>query len=233
MEPVRDVCEALLGPRSGREFRIGGRDGLRWGECVGLRWDAVGLAKREVHVIRVAVEVAGTVSAKPFPKSKAGRRTVPLPPLVVARLRYHRDTHPAGPAGEVFTNQAGGPMRRTLFRSRVWRPALVEAGLLGRVAELGTDRFRAWWLDANGIETSADATSRGEAVALVVRHAAGRLRFHDHRHSYATWLISNGVPVNDVQRVMGHEQASTTLNRYTHQSGDQGQWVRNALADFR
>ncbi|MEV4413829.1 tyrosine-type recombinase/integrase [Catellatospora sp. NPDC049609] len=42
---------------------------------------------------------------------------------------------------------------------------------------------------------------------MVARHAAGGLRFHDLRHSYATWLISSGVPVNDVQRVMGHEQA--------------------------
>jgi integrase len=35
------------------------------------------------------------------------------------------------------------------------------------------------------------------------------LRFHDLRHSYATWL--DGVPVNMVQRVMGHERSSTTL----------------------
>jgi hypothetical protein len=28
--------------------------------------------------------------------------------------------------------------------------------------------------------------------------------------------LSDGVPVNIVQRVMGHEQASTTLNRPTH-----------------
>jgi hypothetical protein len=30
------------------------------------------------------------------------------------------------------------------------------------------------------------------------------------------------VPVNVVQRVMGHEQASTTLNRYTHTPDDYG-----------
>ncbi|WP_319463209.1 tyrosine-type recombinase/integrase [Micromonospora sp. RTP1Z1] len=36
------------------------------------------------------------------------------------------------------------------------------------------------------------------------------------RTCYATWLVSGGVPVNVVQAVMGHEQASTTLDRYTH-----------------
>jgi integrase len=48
---------------------------------------------------------------------------------------------------------------------------------------------------------------------------AERPTFHDLRHCYATWLVSDGVPVN-VQAVMGHEQASTTLNRYTHVPAD-------------
>ena len=46
------------------------------------------------------------------------------------------------------------------------------------------------------------------------------LRFHDLRHSYATWLVSDGVPVNVVSRLMGHEQISTTLDRYTHDARD-------------
>ncbi|WP_247685633.1 tyrosine-type recombinase/integrase [Micromonospora sp. C31] len=40
--------------------------------------------------------------------------------------------------------------------------------------------------------------------------APGGLRFHDPRHSYATELVISGVPVNDVQAVMGHEKSSTT-----------------------
>jgi len=35
--------------------------------------------------------------------------------------------------------------------------------------------------------------------------------------------------VNVVQKVMGHEQASTTLNRYTHTPDDYGQCVRAAF----
>lgn len=51
------------------------------------------------------------------------------------------------------------------------------------------------------------------------------------RHSYATWLVSRGLPVNDVQRVMGHENAATTLGLYTHPSGRANERVRNAFAD--
>jgi site-specific recombinase XerD len=35
-------------------------------------------------------------------------------------------------------------------------------------------------------------------------------------HCYATWLISDRVPVNDVARLVGYEQISTALNLYTH-----------------
>ena len=55
------------------------------------------------------------------------------------------------------------------------------------------------------------------------------LRFHDLRHSYATWLVSEGVPVNDVARVMGHEQTSTTLDRYTHSTRDRDRRVLGAF----
>jgi integrase len=44
-----------------------------------------------------------------------------------------------------------------------------------------------------------------------VRNQAGGLRFHDLCHSHAAWFVDDGVPVNMVQRVLGHERASTTL----------------------
>ncbi|MGW0431858.1 tyrosine-type recombinase/integrase [Micromonospora sp. NPDC003197] len=58
------------------------------------------------------------------------------------------------------------------------------------------------------------------------------MRFHDLRHSYATWLITDGVPVNDVARVMGHEQISTTLDRYMHAFEAGADRVRESFADF-
>jgi len=35
-----------------------------------------------------------------------------------------------------------------------------------------------------------------------------------------TWLVDDGVPVNMVQRVMGHERSSTTLDLYTRRTDD-------------
>lgn len=44
--------------------------------------------------------------------------------------------------------------------------------------------------------------------------------------------MSRGAPVNDVQQVMGHEHAATTLELYTHASDDRNGRVLGAFADF-
>ncbi|MET8832871.1 tyrosine-type recombinase/integrase [Micromonospora sp. NPDC004540] len=111
----------------------------------------------------------------------------------------------------------------------MWLPSLVPAGLLGQVINVGPHRYRAVWPDREGVEWSAEFTTEREAVACVAAKAAGGMRFHDLRHAYATWLVTDGVPINLVQRVMGHEQVSTTLNRYTHTPDD---YAARVLAAF-
>ena len=158
-------------------------------------------------------------------------RTVPIPGFPAEALHRHRDeTEPDGRV-LVFADRDGGPQRRSNFRRRVWLPSLVRAGLLSRVAQLGERRWLAVWPDRAGSEQRAEFISEAAAVAQVVTLAYGGLRFHDLRHSYATWLITDGVPVNLVQRVIGHEQASTTLNRYTHTPDDYADRVRRSFAD--
>ncbi|MEH1123721.1 tyrosine-type recombinase/integrase [Micromonospora sp. CPCC 206061] len=199
--------------------------GLRWGECAGLPWSAVDLDKRTLRVVQVAVETHGDIVIRPYPKSRAGVRTVPMPTFLVDELRKLKTDK------LVFTNRAGQPLRRSNFRRRIWLPSLVRAGLLGNITHKSPHKYLATWPDGDGIEWSTEFTTEREAVAHIAMKAAGGLRFHDLRHSYATWLVTDGVPINVVQRVMGHEQASTTLNRYTHTPDDYADHVRKALAD--
>jgi integrase len=210
---------------------LAGGTGLRWGECAGLRWDAVDLTEGLVRVVRVAVEVAGHVTDKPYPKSRAGRRAVPLPAFVAELLVAHRRLYADG-SGLVFTARSGQPLCRGTFRARIWRPSLVRAGLLGKVVEAGADKYLARWPDRDGKERTRWFTTRPAAIAHIVKYAHGGIRFHDLRHSYATWLVSANVPINDVSAVLGHEQTSTTLDRYTHPSQDRDRRVRSVFADF-
>jgi hypothetical protein len=86
--------------------------------------------------------------------------------------------------------------------------------MLGEVVPVAGG-FEAGWTDEAGASHTERHPTYAQAVQHVARHQAGGLRFHDLRHSYATWLVDDGGPPNMVQRVMGHERSSTTLDLYT------------------
>lgn len=230
----RDVLRAKLLPAVPEFYRAivatAAGAGLRWGEAAGLCSDPLDLDNGTLTVIRTVVEVNGHTSFKPFPKSSAGRRTVPLPPWVVAILRDHVQQWPPDDRAPVFANTVGKPLRRTLFRSRVWKPALVRAGLLGETSESRDGGYLGTWVDHAGEQRSERFASHDQAVKGVARRAAEGLTFHDLRHSYATWLVDDGVPVNMVQRVMGHERSATTLDHYSRRT-DNGDRNLRALSD--
>jgi hypothetical protein len=87
--------------------------------------------------------------------------------------------------------------------------------LLGLVDELGPDKWQAGWHDADGVEWTKEFVTERDAVMHLVEKAPGGPGFTTSathtRHGF-----SDGLPVNVVQRVMGHEAPSTTLNLYTH-----------------
>jgi integrase len=204
--------------------------GLRWGEAAGLRLDALDLTRARLSVIRTVIEVAGHTSFKPYPKSSAGRRTVPLPGWLMPIIREHLDQYPVPAEAPIFANEVSKPLRRTLFRARIWRPALVRAGMLGTLTVINDNTVRAGWTDNTGATLTKEFLTEREAVIHIAKSCTGGLRFHDLRHSYATWLVDDGVPINMVQRVMGHERSSTTLDLYTRRTDDHSR-ILQALDD--
>ena len=47
-------------------------------------------------------------------------------------------------------------------------------------------------------------------------HGFRRMRFHDLRHSCASLLLANGVPLKQIQEWLGHSDFSITANTYAH-----------------
>ena len=43
-----------------------------------------------------------------------------------------------------------------------------------------------------------------------------QIRYHDLRHSCASLLLANGVPMKQIQEWLGHSAFSTTANIYAH-----------------
>lgn len=51
---------------------------------------------------------------------------------------------------------------------------------------------------------------------ILEQNGLRRIRFHDLRHSSASLLLSNGVPLKQIQEWLGHSDFSTTANIYAH-----------------
>ncbi|MGE3843794.1 MAG: site-specific integrase, partial [Vicinamibacterales bacterium] len=52
--------------------------------------------------------------------------------------------------------------------------------------------------------------------ALLTAAGAPDIRFHDLRHTAATFLLSQGVDPRTIMETLGHSQISLTLNTYAH-----------------
>lgn len=98
--------------------------GLRWEEAGALDREHVDLRRGLVHVGPV-LERDGTI--RPYPKSTAGVRTVPISDDVWPRLREHALA--VAPGGLLFTAPRGGTLHYSSWLRRVWHPAV--AGLDG------------------------------------------------------------------------------------------------------
>ena len=51
---------------------------------------------------------------------------------------------------------------------------------------------------------------------VLERNGLRRIRFHDLRHTCASLLLANGVPMKQIQEWLGHSDFSTTANIYAH-----------------
>lgn len=55
-------------------------------------------------------------------------------------------------------------------------------------------------------------------------------RIHDARHTYASWLLGSGVPINYVQAALGHESITTTVDTYGHIMPGAQNAIRDAMS---
>lgn len=101
--------------------------GLRWSEIVALRWADLQLDGSTPHVKVRRALVKGTMGP---PKSKHGRRQVPIDHDAVTVLRRVRDAAgDAEPADLVFRTTTGAPLDYSNTRRRVLVPVAGEAGV--------------------------------------------------------------------------------------------------------
>ena len=177
--------------------------GLRIGEALALRWEDIDLEARTVHVrhtlqpVPVALRETPSAALVLAPtKTRRSKQKLPLPEVCVRALREHHkqqleERFAAGvkwiEQGLVFTSRTGHPLHSKNVLFESFRPICVRAGIPYSTRE----------------RQRGPADERG-------------LRLYDLRHSCASLLIAEGVPLRVVQDVLRHANIRTTADRYTH-----------------
>ena len=64
-------------------------------------------------------------------------------------------------------------------------------------------------------------------LRVLARAGLPKVRFHDLRHTFATHALASGVDAKTLSGILGHTNASFTLDTYTHVTTDM---QRNASA---
>jgi len=233
--PEIDQLADAIDPRYQALVLLASYGGLRLGELAGLRRAQVELDGQTVRVIENAVEVRGHI-IHGAPKTRAGRRTVPLAPTIATALHHHLDRYRVTEAdAPVFAGPHGGTLRAGAWRSRFWTPAIRAA----RVAPLRVHDLRhtavALWIAA-GANPKQIAAWAGHTSVAVVLDRYGHL-FDGHESAVLsrldTFVTHQSVPVSDtpdrsVPRVF---RGFSTPSPSTHdepQPPDQGKdrWAR-------
>jgi integrase len=171
--------------------------GLRRGELLALQWENVDLAAGKLTVARSWDVKAGFVE----PKSRAGRRTVPI----VAPLRDFLDQHKIATgrdSGFVFGRTAERPFNHSSVLGRAataWKHAKLD-----RAVEL-----------AEGDGLDLGELSPAERDRYLARAGFDGLGLHQCRHTFVSLMADAGIPLEQIGDYVGHS-STYMIDRYRH-----------------
>jgi integrase len=149
--------------------------------------------RRRVDVAEILVEVRGRVTVGP-PKTRAGRRSVPIPRVVAEAL----ETRLAGlePNEFVFRAPLGGPVRASLFHQRVWLPAVSAANLQGlRIHDLRHSAV-AFWIAAGASPKEIARRAGHTSISVVLDRYAHLLPGTEEKVTDALDEMAAGAATN-------------------------------------
>ena len=186
-EEMQKMFEALRGTKLELPVLVAAFYGFRRGEVLGLKWDAVDFERGTISVIRTVTTI--TLDGKQTEIEQQSAKTkssLRTLPLIGSFREYFLQVKEA----QELNKQICGNCYNHEYDGFVF------------VDELG-ERMRANYL------TSA-------FPKFLEDHGLRRMRFHDLRHSCASLLLANGVPLKHIQEWLGHSDFTTTANIYSH-----------------
>lgn len=133
----------------------------------------------------------------------------------------YRESRAKTKAGERELPLVNGTLEALQRRRQLQREERIKAGPLWRdTGYVFTTRIEGKPIDPT--ETTRLWHSWCEAAGV------GRRRFHSSRHTAATVLLSDGVPLEKVSQMLGHASYGITFNTYSHPSTED---LRSSLVE--
>ena len=91
------------------------------------------------------------------------------------------------------------------------------------------------WIFHNPVvaEVPVDPSTAYHRLKTLLRYAElPSIRFHDLRHTFATHALTSGVDAKTLSAILGHTNASFTLDTYTHMTTDMHRKAANVVGGF-
>lgn len=172
--------------------------GLRPGEIFGLSWDKV--KKTQGEALRVFVDLQCDDKGRFVLPKMAKRRFLDIPTLAAEALESQRKlTAKLAPITIAYHKRAiADPVRRNVN--------IVFINPNTNKFFLGADGFRYIWSEKI-MPSIVDLAAR-DGITIAAR------TFYHCRHTFASQLLSAGVPIDQVARYMGHETPAITRKHY-------------------
>lgn len=174
--------------------------GMRASELRGLAWPHVDLV---AGVVRVR-QRADRYNSLGTPKSKAGRRDIPMAPIVLNALKEWRLACPTTKLDLVFPSERGDVVWHTNLYNQCFRALLKACAIIGADEEPKVEAPAAEAVEGQG---SADEDTADNSMPYT---------FHALRHAAASLFIEQGWSPKKVQTVMGHSSIQVTFDTYGH-----------------
>ncbi|WP_324612456.1 tyrosine-type recombinase/integrase [Massiliimalia timonensis] len=186
-EELQRLFQVVKGTRLELPVLVAAFYGLRRGEVCGLKWDAIDFERGTITIKHTVTSIQVDGKTKMYAQDSAKTKSsMRTLPLVGSFAEYFREVK----AAQELNKQVCGNCYNYEYDGYVF------------VDELG-DLMKPDYLTAYFPQ-------------YIQKHGLKRMRFHDLRHSCASLLLANGVPLKQIQDWLGHSDFSTTANIYAH-----------------
>ena len=186
-EEMQKMFVALRGTNLELPVQVAAFYGFRRGEVLGLKWDAIDFELGTITIRHTVTSLQVDGKTKMYAQDSAKTKSsMRTLPFVGSFAEYFKEVK----AAQEVNKKVCGNCYNYEYDGYVF---VDELGNLMRPDYL-TSYFPQY----------------------IQKHGCKRMRFHDLRHSCASLLLANGVPLKQIQEWLGHSDFSTIANIYAH-----------------